>query len=709
MSVEIKKTKINDLLDELETIDDKSLPPKKEEKKSLTEKERKQILFVDTKSEKENPNDFLKEKLDYLNNFKEDVETIFEDGQVLEYIDSYLDLFIVGETKNRKLVWLSLLDPLSKPTQIFVLGNSSIGKTHLVNNTLKLIPIWRIEKIGGLTENALKYKLYNLLSYIDLFYLQEYSGVSETSRQQTRFTSADDGGYKFCITVPDTECLGGFRTDDIPIRAMNFITTSARSIDIQDFTRAIPIYPDPSNEQSEKIVMNSFKIKSELHLIKDYSHQEKVCWAIYEKLRDLDLISIFPYDHEIVFNEGVFKYPKTNIRIRRDHKKIIQIAETLAKINYYHRAKFFIDLPVENNNPLTTSGLERKGFLLICLDDFVRAIELVQGDGKDGSLSDLNPTQAETLGVIEEFLKEKIESKDTEPYFLAREIYPKIQQANITESYDYLGIILKQLEGKGYLIIEKNPNNKTQNMYIYTYKKKDTYQIDNTLAVVAFNKWFEKQDQEVQDYLLTSDSLVNYHTTPSVSDYRNETTDSLKIEKNASRTVKMEKNASRTELDSDTCNIGSISDCRINENKTPVKPTNRVKSDIGVIGSENDLKSRKTSLEPLKERKSDFKGNSKQTRQSDIGVGSNSIKKDLEKNPDDVNFPKFEDSKEKFLDDLIRFYEQQNPKNYVFIGELVEAGRKEGLTQDFIERALKRKERDGEIFSPNKNYIRRIK
>jgi len=444
----------------------------------------------------------VEEQVTYLRNNKHKfVEELFEEGKILRFINDYLANEIVGEEQNRLLLWLGLLN---KPSQIFVLGDSAVGKTHLVNSVLKTIPDWRIEELGGATENVIKYFLQDIGLNVDIVYMQEYSGQSESQRQQFRLTSGYDGGYNWYVSVPSLEDPRVWTKHKIEVGSLTFITTTAKNIDVQEETRAIAIYPDGSINQSKAIVERSFCDWSKKHIPKDFTFEREVCQAVYEELRDLDLIPVFPYGVDPLAH-GLITVPFNTIKVRREKDKLRFITEAITKINHKKRAKFFLD---------TSKRTHKQGYVLIHLEDLLFAITLLQGQN-DGSLTGLSPTEVQYLEVVESILKTALENEAPEPSINSKEVYFEGLRNNLTLAEDTVRRTLNNLAKKGYFIKEPNPSDKRQNIYIYTNKKREFFEIDQEKASASFNEWLENQDEEVQDYLLQSaGEKLEYYRSP---------------------------------------------------------------------------------------------------------------------------------------------------------------------------------------------------
>ena len=460
-----------------------------------------------------------------LEQYREEVNRLFDEGIALDFVEDYLSSYIVGEESNRLLAYLTLL---VRPSQLFLFGVSSTGKTHILDNVLRVIPKNRWRRFGGHTEASLKYLLEELGEEIDIFYLQEYSGSNESTRQQFRLLSRDDGGYTWTISLQDKESKK-WHSEELDIKPISFMTTTTKPLDDQEITRGLILYPDDSREQNKGVAKFVLVGKATKHLQKDDWYDQEVCWAIYEYLRSLDLEVIFPYGSSkkdvLTDKTKILDIPYSSVKIRRDIHKVFFIAETISIFNSASRVIFAKDKVIR------TGGLKKKYYLLMHLKDLEKTINLLMRQDKT-SLSDLTPKEIVYIDIMKGMMKKPeeettptkkkenetilkhVEKKEDErvlgsPYTV-RTIYNESKKHGRGESEDVIRRILNKLADKDYLVKDENPDCKRENIYSYTYKKIEGMSINYQKAGEAFRVWLEEQEEEDQELITTHDNFSNY-------------------------------------------------------------------------------------------------------------------------------------------------------------------------------------------------------
>lgn len=543
-----------------------------------------QLKETEIKNQLENNDDFQKAVNKYGESFKDQVlektDQLFKDGKVLDFVISYLLKHIVKERNNLFIGYLTLI---SQPSQLFFKGESSEGKTKLMNTLLLTIPKKRYYTVGGLSENAIQYELEKIGDDIDFFYWLEYSASTEGQRQKIRLLSVDDGGYIFSVSIPDKE-NGGWTSKRIEIRMIGFVSTGVIELDPQDFTRAMVLYPDSSKEQSKRIVTDTFKRWAIVNQQKNYDFEKYVCWEIYERIREFDLTTQWCWSYDPI-GEGIITFPANNVKIRRDHKKMIFLAESITKLNFQHRISY----------KQIVNGKECE-FLLTHIKDFSAALDPFQNEN-EATITGISPKEQTILDIIESHKKTAEELKNREG-MTTRELFDESLEKSVGLGLRQFRNYLDKLNDKGFIYKDIDPANKNQNYFILTNKKKQLFKIHEDKAKESFLSWLEKQPDNVQNQI-RDHSCFEYYINPlSVPEF-------LPIEKETDKNPDSEKEVENESNLSEKNDFPYTSDClyeseignesEINRKskKKPIKTTfsekkdskdvvsNRQKSDIG--------------------------------------------------------------------------------------------------------------------------------
>lgn len=449
--------------------DDTLLPNKN--KTTITKKQINQFLQEKDQQEKEQAKED-KKPLWLEENHIEKTKELFDNENVLEHIQNYLDHFIVGEEINRISLYLALL---KQGNHVFIRGESSQGKTHLANNVLKTVPPNRVEKIADFSPQALKYIFREMGEEVDTIYLME--DVGSGNNLHIRLTSKDDGGGTALVTEKDIE--GNFKSNRIKIPIKTFITTSVRArIDAQDLSRAHEFYVDSSREQTERIISFYNKQYANKDLVEDYTFDQKVCWYIYEQLREITM------DHTeviIPFSE-VCNFPTNSWFMRRDVPRMWDFISLLTLTNFSKRISYTKEMK-EKGKSIT------KRFIIADLTDIIRGFEW---------LSKLKSFSTGTgLSDSEEELLELLKQSDSTS-FTTNDVIGLYQESDKeVASQQWIRKLLNGLYYKGYLFKEKNPENKTQNLYSFSGKKVHRVTINYREVEKCFQEWLEKKPDSV--------------------------------------------------------------------------------------------------------------------------------------------------------------------------------------------------------------------
>jgi DNA-directed RNA polymerase subunit RPC12/RpoP len=311
------------------------------------------------------------EKERFLQPFREAVE-LLKNPKLLWLIKEDMDRTIKGEDENKLLLWLLELSARTRDyTFVDVLGESAVGKTNLVRETLRIVPKEWWRKVGRMTRTAIDY-LKDQNFY--LLWIQEARGAGE-AEPSLRLQSADDGGLTIWTTERDKE-TGRFATNEHHVPGRGVITTTTSvSFSPEDATRTWMVSAEPGEAQTKRIIKYKLaRAQEPPELLEALGKQQKDLAPIVQQallMLDWDSPVIIPYADDL---SGLFS-PKL-VRVRRDVDKFLGLIKIIARVHQFQRpivevnGKRFIVAVAQDAllafqlgaNPLeeTLTGLERR-------------------------------------------------------------------------------------------------------------------------------------------------------------------------------------------------------------------------------------------------------------------------------------------------------------------------------------------------------------
>jgi len=272
------------------------------------------------------------EKEKFLQPFK-DAAQLLKDPKLLWLVKEDMGQTIKGEDENRLLCWLLEVSCRSKDYPfVDVIGESAVGKTNLMRETLKYVPSEWYRKVGRITRTAIDYlKDQNF----DLLWIQEARGGEEAA-PSIRLQSADDGGLTAWVTERDKE-TGKFTANEyhIPGRAV-FSTTTNVSFSPEDATRTWLISADPTETQTKRIIQYKLeRAKEPPELLEALGKENKFLAPTVQhalKMLDWDSPVVIPFADDL---SGLFS-PRL-VRVRRDVDKFLGLIRVIARVHQFQR------------------------------------------------------------------------------------------------------------------------------------------------------------------------------------------------------------------------------------------------------------------------------------------------------------------------------------------------------------------------------------
>lgn len=270
---------------------------------------------------KENKEVFTAEELDFgLENLKS--ATILDDMLGLMH-----KVGVVGEKINLKTLILCFISRLfDKSLHIIIHGQSSSGKSYLVNQALRVIPEYDVIKTSFLTPKALAHYKNDLDHKILLIQEQEGADGSDYSIR----TAISEGEIKI-ITTEKNEATGHFEAVENNVSSkglVTVITTTRDRVHFENETRVLDGFSDESEEQTKKIV----KSLGQNIKVRDYDSEFKHWQAGISQLKPYEVI--IPYA-PVLAEEFV----TTKVRSRRDFFKLLMLIKSHTLLNQLNQEK----------------------------------------------------------------------------------------------------------------------------------------------------------------------------------------------------------------------------------------------------------------------------------------------------------------------------------------------------------------------------------
>jgi len=276
-----------------------------------------------------------KEKHKLIEEYKEEIEEFLKSETKFKLITEILDYKIVREEKNKLLLFLLLSGAYFNRHQItMIIGESTGGKSYIVDNVLELFPDSDAYSITGASNKAIIYKDWTKEKILNIPEAQRNAEVLECLKD------FGDRGIVY-ITVERNE-NGHYETVEKTIGLLSVvITTTIEKMNPQLENRAWRLEPDLSLIQSREIV------NSTLNMVKDKINQtaKKTYIKKLENYLKFTLILLEDQynidDLEIPFADIIkplFNYHF--LKIRRDHKKFLALLEIISSWNFKLRESY---------------------------------------------------------------------------------------------------------------------------------------------------------------------------------------------------------------------------------------------------------------------------------------------------------------------------------------------------------------------------------
>jgi DNA primase len=353
----------------------------------------------------------------YTEEEKERAIELLKDRNLLEKFNQITEeLGCVGEINNKLMIFLTLTSRiLEDPINLIVKGDSSGGKSFLVDQVTRFFPKEDIKAFTAMTPKALFHRKDDLSHKALIIF--ERSGAEESDYSIRSLQSEK----KLIISMPvKNNESGRLETQDIEIGGpIAYIETTTKThLHSENETRCFDIYIDDSEDQTRKI----HNVQRRKYKVRGQSNEVDLRRWIVAQL----LLRQFPVDIPFVDHIG---FPTKPLRARRDFQRFLTLIEISAILHQYQRQR------------KTAGEIE---YLIADIEDYAIAYNLASSILQQ-IIKQISPRAEKLIGLI----KELVDKQEDRP-FTRRQIedYIKWERKTVTK-------YLKECEGQGFIEISE--------------------------------------------------------------------------------------------------------------------------------------------------------------------------------------------------------------------------------------------------------------
>jgi DNA primase catalytic core len=262
---------------------------------------------------------------------RERAQALLNDPDLLQrFLEATEKSGCVGEDDNKILVYLAMTSRLlDKPISLIVKGDSSGGKSFLVEKMSAFMPDAEKLAFSAITPRALYHRQNDLSHKILIVYERPGAEDSDYSIR----TLQSEGKLTISMAVKD-EKTGKFETIDKTVAGpVAYIETTTRShLHPENETRSFEVFIDESEEQTDRI----HEVQRARYRLKHTTQPPDLSvWTIAQQILKKRKVKI-PFVDLITF-------PSTPIRARRDHQRFLTLIETSALLHQFQRGTQTVD------------------------------------------------------------------------------------------------------------------------------------------------------------------------------------------------------------------------------------------------------------------------------------------------------------------------------------------------------------------------------
>ncbi len=250
-----------------------------------------------------------------------------------EILEAIKSLGVAGEEKTALIHYLVLSSgKTDDPLSVVVKGESSVGKSYVVQQVMKLFPQDSYIDITDATAQSFYYAPEDHFAHKIIVIFEKHGG--EKADYSIRSLQSEKK-LKIQVTVKDPES-GQFITKEKEVNGpVGFITTTTdASIHQENETRNISVYPDETQEQTSRTFeMTDAKYRG----VKTINDDFLTKWVNVQRVLE-PLPVLIPFVEEIRK-----RFPKKPVRVRRDYGKLLAIVSVIALMHQEQREKVEVD------------------------------------------------------------------------------------------------------------------------------------------------------------------------------------------------------------------------------------------------------------------------------------------------------------------------------------------------------------------------------
>lgn len=341
----------------------------------------------------------VSDKPNYTEDEKKDALKLLNDPNLLErFIKTTEELGSVGEVNNKLAVFFTLTSRLlDKPLSLTIKGDSSGGKSFLVDTVAKFFPDDEVLTFTAMSAKALFHRPDNL-SHKGLIICERH-GAEESDYAIRSLQS--EGKLVFSVPEKDPDTNQWITADHEVAGPVAYIETTTRTnLHPENQTRCFDLFIDDSPEQTARILNAQRKQYSPL---RESSEPDLRHWKVAQQLLKKYQILI-PYVDSI-------KFPTKPMRVRRDFPRFLTLIEVSTFLHQYQREM------------VTTEGQE---YLVASVEDYAIAYGLAS-DILCQTIKQVSPQAEALIGTI----KEMTLNEPTKP-FTRRDLINRTSQEKKT-------------------------------------------------------------------------------------------------------------------------------------------------------------------------------------------------------------------------------------------------------------------------------------
>jgi len=340
----------------------------------------KALAEIQREKEKE-PEDLAIKAMELL----QDPSVLYKAGQVVH------QLSVAGEGENICILYLAVTSRITDgPLSITVKGESSSGKSHLVEKTCQLFPQAAYIKMTGMSHQTLVYS--------DESYAHRTVTICERPGMEAadyNIRTLQSEGRIIFETVIKDPITNKFHTQRIEKEGpTNFIiTTTSPELHPENETRHWSLLTDESADQTSAAKMETTKRYNDHP---KFPEDELLVWRQLQG-HLLSLRVCIPYAPWLAEHT-----PDAPLRMRRDYNKLLALVEVIALLHQYQR---------NIKNDMLIAGLE----------DYFIARELIS-KMFDASLTGINKKIEALVSEVQCLYREKVDAGEEFPAVKPAEI-----------------------------------------------------------------------------------------------------------------------------------------------------------------------------------------------------------------------------------------------------------------------------------------------